>query len=145
MANPLKIQEPELLSAHNAVAECLVENNLSFEAEYQFEPDPNFNSTVSYALNFDSSVRAGFITINKGVFGGVICKNEKVHYLQKEGFADEQIFEEPIFAAAPCPLSFVSILALPKIKELKFSEELWENFDRITKKEKAAKRKKKKA
>jgi hypothetical protein len=136
MLNPLKIQEPALLEAHNAITECFVQNNLPFKAEYQNEPDPNLNSVVHYVIQIDDRPRAGFIAINKGVFGGVIFKNEKVEYLQKEGFTDEQVFEEPIFARSPCVLSFVSMLAFPKIKELKFSEELWRNFDRIVKTEK---------
>jgi hypothetical protein len=137
MTNPLKIQEPDLLSAHNVIVECFVENGLPFEAEYQNESDPKFNSTVSYVLNFDQP-RIGFIVSDKGIFKGVVYRNEKIEYFQKEGFEDEHIFlEEPILSgSAPCPLLFVSILAYPKIKELTFSEEMWADFNRVSGKQK---------
>jgi hypothetical protein len=137
MLNPLRIQEPDLLSVHNAIVECLVENGLSFEAEYQNEPDSNFNSTVSYVLNFDIP-RIGFIVSDKGIFKGVVYRNEKIEYFQKEGFEDERIFlEEPILSGfASCPLLFVSVLAYPKVKELIFSKEMWADFSKVSKKQK---------
>lgn len=136
----LQIKEPELEKYHNIVTQCFEHNDIPYEAEYSFEPNPKLNSVVNYTIEVKKIVRAGMIVVNKGEFGGVICKGEKLRYLEKEGFTDEQIFEEPIFATAPCVMSFVSLLAIPIINELEFPDELREEFDRQVKKVKLSKK-----
>ena len=132
MSNPLKIQEPKLLEFHNQVAECFIENNIPFEAQYQREPSSNFNSVVHYLVQTNQP-RAGFICVNNSIFGGVVSKNEQIKYLLKEGFELDPIFnEEPIYASAPCVLAFVCMLAIDRIKDLVFSEELEEEFNQVT-------------
>ena len=138
----LEIQEPELKRRHQQVLDALISNNLNPEWEYSFEPDPNFNSSIHYSIEVKGQLRLGFFCVNKGQFAGAICKTEQVKYLQAEGFSEEQIEEEPIFAAATCPLSFVLLLALPVVNDLQFSEELWDEFDRNTKLNKKGKGKK---
>jgi len=132
MLNPLKIKEPLLLKFHNQIAECFAENNIPFEATYQREPSSNFNSVVHYLIQTNQP-RAGFICANDGVFGGVISKTEQVKYLLKEGFELDPIFDqEPIYARAPCVMAFVCMLAVDRIKDLVFSEELEEEFNQVT-------------
>jgi len=124
MYNSLKIKEPLLLKYHNQICECLVENNIEFEAEYQFEPDSKSNSNISYSITAKTIPRYGFITVNDNKFCGAICKTEVMRYLDQEGFNDEQINKEPIFALSTSVMGFISMLAIPMIDQLKFSPEL---------------------
>jgi hypothetical protein len=134
------IKEPLLEKYHNQVAECLIENNISFEAEYDDQSDTKYNSVVHYALEFNGVPRAGFIGVNKGEFFGVVAKTENVIHLQKEGFEDDDIFnDEPIFASAPCVMAFVGALAMPVIKNLVFNDELRGDFDKAVKAKKKQK------
>jgi hypothetical protein len=133
MLNPLKIQEPLLLKFHNQVVECFVENNLSFEAEYHLEPSSSKNSIVSYLVKTNQP-RTGFICVSEGRFGGAVLRTEVVKYLQKEGFSEESVDEEPIWSPAPCIMAFVCMLAVDRVKDLVFDQGLIEEFETLTKK-----------
>lgn len=139
----LQIKEPLLEKYHNLVIQCLMENDIPYEAEYSFEPNPSLNSIVSYTIEINDTARSGLIVVSKGKFGGVICKTEKLNYLEKEGFSEDQIFDEPIFATAPCVMSFICMLALPIIKDLEFTEALLVEFRRQVKEAKAGNKKSK--
>lgn len=123
----LEIKEPELKRRHEQVLENLIANKLFPECEYS-EGENGTNSVVHYYIEVNDQPRGGFICVNEGKFGGVICKTEKVTYLTKEGFDDEQINEEPVWAIAPCPMSFICMLAIPLIGQLQFSEDLMEEY-----------------
>jgi len=131
MLNLLKIKEPKLLTFHNQIVECFVENQISFSAEYQFEPDPKLNSVVHYLIQTNVE-RAGFICANKGKFGGVILQIEQTKYLLKEGFDLDDVFDtESVFSSAPCVMAFVCMLAVDRMKDLVFSKELEQEFYQI--------------
>lgn len=119
----LEIKEPELKRHHEQVLENLIANKIFPEWEY-CKGENGENSTVHYLIEINNQPRAGFICVNNGKFGGVILKGEKVNYLQKEGFTDEQIDEEPVWVVAPCPASFICMLAMPLLNQLQFSEDL---------------------
>lgn len=123
----LEIKEPELKRRHEQVLENLIANKLFPECEY-VEGEDGSNSVVHYYIEVNNQPRGGFICVNEGKFGGVILKTEKVTYLKKEGFEDEQINEEPVWAVAPCPMSFICMLAIPLINNLQFSDELMNEY-----------------
>ena len=123
--NPLNIQEPKLLAYYHEVNRLFALNNLPFESEYHLEPDPKFNSSVSYFTEINGVVRGGFILHKKGKgksrgrFGGVILKGEVVRHLEMEGFTQEQIGSDcPIFASAPTPEVFFCMVCLPILNDL---------------------------
>lgn len=123
----LQIKEPELKRRHEQILENLIINKLFPECEY-CEGEDGGNSTVQYLVEINDQPRAGFICVNEDKFGGIILKTEKVTYLEKEGFNDEQIQEEPVWVSAPCPMSFICMLAIPLIGQLQFSEDLMEEY-----------------
>jgi hypothetical protein len=129
--NPLKIKEPLLLKFHNQVINCFVENKIAFTAEYYNEPSSNKNSVVNYAIQTNQP-RSGFICANKGKFNGAVLRTEIVKYLHKEGFSEESVDEEPIWSSAPCIMAFVCMLAIDRVKELTFDDDLIEEFETLT-------------
>jgi hypothetical protein len=128
----LYIKEPRLQEYHQQIIDCFLDNNIPFDAEYDDQSGTEFNSVVHYTLEFNQIPRCGFIGVNNGKFFGVISKVESIRHLQKEGFEDDRIFDkEAIFASAPCVMAFVCMLALPKIKDLQFSDALVSEFERV--------------
>ena len=140
----INIKELKLKEFHDSVTQCFIDNNISYEADYTFEENPKLNSSIIYTIEINNVARSGFIVSNKGKFGGVIHKVELAKYLGKEGFDEDQIFEEPIFSIAPCVASFVCMLAIPIISDLHFPDDLLEEFQKQVKKAKAKKKKVKK-
>ena len=132
MLNSLKIKEPDLLSFHNQVTECFIENNIAFEAQYHCEPSSSKNSIVNYSIQTNQP-RIGFICANKGEFNGAVLRTEIVKYLHKEGFSEESIDEEPIWSPAPCVMAFVCMLAVDRVKDLVFDQELINEFEILSK------------
>ncbi len=119
--NPLEIKEPHLLAHHLELDELFALNELEYEAEYYFEPNPKMNATVSYFVNINGRLRSGFI-LNKGKkinFKGAIFKDETVRHMEIEGFSRKQIEDEgPIFASAPSVEAFFCMLCFPIINDL---------------------------
>lgn len=138
--NPLNIAESELLRRHNQVVNCFAQNNIPFEANYLKESDPAFNSIVLYTISLPDK-KVGFIGCPNGKFLGTVIKDEKFKYLLSEGF-EESSFDEKMFSGlAPSVMHFVCMLAFERMKELSFSLELIGDFDSVSEKDKAKKRK----
>jgi hypothetical protein len=133
MFNPLKIKESDLLKIHNQVVNCFIENQIPFRANYEVDPDPTKNSTIIYSIELNGLNYAGLITANEGRFGGIVYKNGRLGYLEKEGFCGDDIVNNcEMYVVAPCVMAFVCMIAYPVINELVFSDELTEEFERMT-------------
>jgi hypothetical protein len=119
-----EIQEKQLIQYKEKIDSILYLNKIPFSSEYKFEPRGEFNSTISYFCDFPHGVRSGMIchVKSRNEFGGFILKTERVKYLETEGFDDEQVIKEPIFAAADSIEGFVLMLAYPKHGDIIFEE-----------------------
>jgi len=126
LPNPLNIQEPQLLRYHNEIEHLFSLNNLEFDCEYDYEPNPALNSSVNYYVEINGILRSGFITHvkgktkkSRGKFGGAVIKPEMISYLEREGFSEEHIETKgEIFASAPSPQYFFAMLCIPILKDL---------------------------
>jgi hypothetical protein len=119
-----EIKEIQLLEYKQTIDEILYLNKISFSSEYKYESDEDLNSTISYFCDFPHGFRSGMIchVKNGNKFGGFILKTEMVRYLEMEGFNDEQVEREPVFAIADSVEKFVMMLAYPKHGDIIFAE-----------------------
>jgi hypothetical protein len=126
-----EIKEPELKRRHNQILENLIVNQLNFSWEYE-EGQNGDNSTIQYSLEINGIAHYGFICVDKDEFHGAVCDLRTLKHLALEGFSDEQISEEPTWVTAPCPMSFICMLAKPLINDLTFTEDLITEFQQIS-------------
>jgi hypothetical protein len=122
MIDITQIKEKKLIDYKNEIDYILYINNIDFECDYNFEPNPELNSTLAYHCLIDKRARGGLVCHNKdsNSFGGAVLKTEKVEYLTKEGFSDEQTDKEPVWVKATSPKLFVTMMAFPFHEKLKF-------------------------
>lgn len=124
----LNIKESLLEKYHNQVLDCLITNNIPFDAEYCPESDPKFNSCIFYTVTIKNKYRHGLIVANNGKFMGCVNKEERIIRDLEEGFTKEQALENGNLIQSENLVEFISQLAIPIIGELKFSKAELEEF-----------------
>lgn len=121
----MEIVEPKLLEYKKEIDTLLMLNNIEFESEYFYEPNPEFNSSVQYTCVINNRQAGGLIchTRETDSFGGAVLRMREANHLEKEGFSENEIDREPIWLQAESPKIFIALLAYPTpCSQLKFEQ-----------------------
>ena len=108
----MRIKETKLQEYQNYINDVFHNNSVTFKTLYDYEPDPEKNSFISYQVGKNIGIVCHIKDANK--LGCSVINNGKVSYLEREGFSEEFIEEAPIWIEKANLDDFISFMAHPK-------------------------------
>ena len=107
-----KIKEKKLAEYKEYIDGVFHNNSVTFRVIYEYEPDPEKNSFITYGVGSNMGIVCHVKDINK--LGCSVINNGKVNYLEKEGFDREFIEAAPIWIEKESLDEFITFMAYPK-------------------------------
>ena len=107
-----KIKEAKLIEYRDYINDVFHNNSVTFKIIYDYEPDPEKNSFITYQVGHNIGIVCHVKRTNK--LGCSVVNNGKVSYLEREGFDQEFIEAAPIWIEKGDLDEFITFMAHPR-------------------------------